>query len=328
MELRKTVLATIAYYDRLDYPLTLFEVHRFLINPQRLSPKLPPIGDISMEDVAVRLEELQELGAIREQWGMYALSGRSGLAETRLSREKIAAQKWKRFIRKARWFQAVPWIRGVFASGSLAMANTAESSDYDALIIIRSGRLYLARLLLSGLTSLMGVRRTRYELSASDKFCFNHYITTDNLAIGHESLYNAQTYAHLVPVWPDSTRLAGEFFSANLWINRYVYNFRPGQEMTGRTVGLIPGLRLLSGIIERALDNRFGDMLERWARSYQQRRIAGNPATHAAGGRVVYTDKELEFHPRSFERVVLNAYNAALQRLSISTYLEPDSGLN
>lgn len=327
MELRKTILATITYHDRLDYPLTLFEAHHFLINPRRISQKIPGIDEITIGEVARRLDELIGVGAIEERWGMYFLKGRSALCAERLSREKVAAQKWKKFLRAAYWLQAAPWVRGMFASGSMALSNTTESSDFDVLTVIESGRLYLGRLFLSGLASLLGVRRTRYQLSAPDKLCFNHYITTGHLAIPHQSLFNAQTYARLVPLWPHSSHLIGEFFAANLWISRYVYNFKPRHDVIGRGIAESHFLRSVAIFFELLLSDKLGDMLEAWAKKYQQRRIAGNPATHAAGGRVVYTDHELEFHPRSFERTVLDSYNDALQKMAISPHLEPDSGL-
>jgi hypothetical protein len=58
-----------------------------------------------------------------------------------------------------------------------------------------------------------------------------------------------------------------------------------------------------------------------------QRRIHREPATHEKGGRIVADDRELEFHPHSFEAVALSRYNAALTRLGLGQYAERDSGL-
>lgn len=326
MEIRKAVLATIAYYDGLEYPMTLFEVHQFLINPRRLFAKIPGIGNITINEIARGIDELVKLGSIREQWGMYALADRQELFQGRLEREKIAAYKWKKFIRKAQWLQAVPWIAGLFASGSLALGNTTPSSDFDVLVIARPRRLYLARLALSAAASLMSARRKRYDTEAPDKFCFNHYITADSLTLGHQSLFNAQTYAHLVPIWPDRSAV-GEFLASNLWINRFIYNFQPHQYMIRRVIPEKRYLRVFARSIEAIFNNWAGAIFERLVRWYQQRRIKNNPVTFAPGGRVVFTDTELEFHPHSFERTVLNGYNRALQVLGISTLTEPDSGL-
>src|SRR3989344_844586 len=141
-------------------------------------------------------------------------------------------------------------------------------------------------MILSALTSIMGTRRTRYEKVAPDKFCFNHYITTEALTINHKSLYNAQTYAHLVPLMIDS-RLAGAFFATNLWLNQYVYHFRPWQEVVHREIRPSQVLSYLRLGLEKLLDTTIGLTFENWTRQYQQSRIMANPATLESGGRVV-----------------------------------------
>lgn len=179
---------------------------------------------------------------------------------------------------------------------------------------------------MSGVASLIGARRTRYELVAPDKFCFNHYLTTDALNIKHESLYNAQTYAHLIPIVADPS-LANKFFAENLWINKFLYNFKPYNQTIRRTVRPSIFLKNIARMLEFIGAGKIGDMFEQWACQYQQKRIVDNPVTHESGGRVVYTNAELEFHPHSFERVILDSYNITTRRLVISINSEPDSGL-
>jgi len=320
------ILATLAYYDGLDYPLSAFELYRYIINPRRLKPHIKSLESIMLQDVQESIEKLLNREAIIEEKGFYSLKGRAGLTMTRLEKEKISAQKWRHCLARAYWFQSVPWIRGMFVSGSLALGTVSPESDFDIFVLVEPKRLYLARLFLSGIASLIGARRTRYETSAPDKFCFNHYITTNLLGVKHESLYNAQTYAHLVPL-AVSPELGGKFFAENLWINKYVFNFTPHQQTVRRTVRPNRLLKGVARIIEFLGRGMIGDTFERRAREYQQRRIAFNPATHAKGGRVIYTDTELEFHPYSFERTVLDRYNATVRRLAISLNPEPDSGL-
>ena len=326
MELNNAILATLAYYDGLDYPLSVFELYRYLVNPRRLKPNVESVGIITLKDVSEAVEELLERDQIQEENGFYYLKGRIELSALRLAREKISAQKWRLCLRRAYWLQMAPWIRGMFGSGSLALGTASSESDFDVLVLVVPGRLYLARLFLSGMASLIGARRTRYETVAPDKFCFNHYLTLDSLRIVHESLYNAQTYAHLVPM-AVGPALAGKFFAENLWINKFVYNFTPHQQTIRRTVRPSRFLKGIVRAIEFVGQGRIGDTLENWACQYQQKRISNNPVTHAPGGRVVYTNTELEFHPHSFERIILDHYNTTTLRLGVSMNPEPDSGL-
>ena len=343
MEVSDSILATLAYYDGLDYPLSVFELYRYLINPQRLNPRIESLGLVSLENTQEAIKELIDNEQIKEENGFYFLKGRNGLSSLRIEMEKISAQKWRLCLKKAYWLQVAPWIRGMFVSGSLALGTVTEESDFDILVLVEPKRLYLARLLLSGVASLIGARRTRYEISAPDKFCFNHYITTptpagrgpdrivgadsqSGLAIKHESLYNAQTYSHLVPMFVDPV-LAGKFFAENLWINKFLYNFTPHQQTIRRTVETNSFMTQIRKVVEFLGRGVMGDILERWACQYQQKRISANPATHTSGGRVIYTNTELEFHPHSFERIILNHYNNTTQRLGVSVVTEPDSGL-
>lgn len=325
MPITDSILATLAYYDGFEYPLSDFEIYRFLINPQRLRSNVESIDTITLREVQVGLEELLIHGQVIQELGLYSLKDRIGLAEKRLDSEKIAAQKWRRCLRLAYWFQIAPWLRGMFVSGSLAMGTVNSESDFDMLVIVEPGRLYLARLFLSGLASLMRARRTRYDTSAPDKFCFNHFITGNALTIRHESLYNAQTYAHLYSL--DLNSLPGEFFAANLWINKFVFNFTPHQKTIRRSIRRSAGLLSLAVFIEKIFSGWLGDLLEGFARSYQQRRIASNPTTTAPGGRIVFNDTELEFHPHSFEKNILEHYNELVRKLSVSFNVELDSGL-
>lgn len=323
---RNPILATIAYYDIFDVPLTLFEVHKFLINPARLS-RNPVPETITLGQIDSDLRDLLQVGLVKMQNGFYFLPGRERLYELRIEREKIATAKWKKFLKTAHWFQAVPYLRGMLASGSMALGNTDNESDFDVLVIAASSRLYTCRVLLSLMASLFGVRRKRFDKTAPDKFCFNHYITDASLSIRHESLYNAQTYIHLKPVLIDDD-LFENFYASNLWLNKYVYNFRPANVFVRRSVKPNTILRSIAVLGEFFLNNKLGDLLELSLKKYQHRRIRSNPVTYEKGGRIVFNDDELEFHPHSFEAKAIDRYNRALRNFGIVPLEEEkDSGL-
>lgn len=324
MTLRNSILATLIYYDILDFPLTAPEIHRYLINPGRLHQG-PSIGDITQNQIAESLDGLIRDGLVGLKKGFYFLQGRGGLCALRSERENIAEKKWKKFLRISKWFQAVPYLRGILASGSLALNNTDHDSDFDVLAVARSGRLYTCRIFLSFVASIFRARRTRYEKSAPDKFCFNHYITDGNLNIKYESLFNAQTYANLKPVFVNN-EIFSHFYADNTWVSKYIYGFRPG---TGSDkVSPDRFLLIIAKIGEFVLNSRLGDLVENWAKKYQQKRIKENPATYEPRGRVVFNDNELEFHPRSFEALAIDKYNQNLKKFGITSFAEEkDSGL-
>ena len=79
--LRNSILATIAYYDCLDRPLTLVEVYQYLINPGRISRINGGIGNINLNDIAAELDKLTDSGIISSKNGFYFLNGRDFLYE-------------------------------------------------------------------------------------------------------------------------------------------------------------------------------------------------------------------------------------------------------
>jgi hypothetical protein len=317
-DLDRSIIATLAYYGAFIWPLTPMEVYERLIPLRRLGGRDIPV---TIGGILERLDRLTAMGMIVCESGLYALVGvPNGFGDVRIKQEKIWAQKWRRMLGKARWLQAVPYVRGICASGSLALGNMSAQSDWDIFIVAQAGRLYTARLGLLFVAWLLRALRTKHDASASDKFCFNHYVTTDGLAIRHRSLYVAHGLALLVPVY-DSQGYLGRLWQANQWIGGY-RSMPTDAGYIRRSVRPSGWLGIIKYTGELALA-----WMEVPLRAWQKRRIEREPATHQRGGRVVAGDRELEFHPRSFEAVALAYYNAVLKRHGWERFTERDSGL-
>jgi len=326
--LRNSILATLTYYGLFEMPLTMIEISKYLINPGRLTKLTEGVGDIALHDVADEVDHLVKIGLVKEHNGFYAVTpDMVRWYERRIEREKIAAQKWKKLLRIARWFQAVPYVQAVFVSGSLAVSSAGPKSDFDVLVVASSGRLYTCRVLLSLAASLFGARRTKDDKVAPDKFCFNHYITDSHLRIEHESLYNAQTYVNLRPIFSRGD-IVDRFYQKNSWLNKFVYPFAADRRAIRRSVEPSSLLRFVALVGEYFLDTALGDWIEAKLRSYQQERIRFNPVTYEPGGRTIFTDEQLEFHPHSAEAGLIERYNKSLKSLGIMVCKEEtDSGL-
>lgn len=324
--LRNPIVATLAYYDIFDFPLTLFEIDKYLIHPSRFTRHSDASKKHSLEDLLKELDDLIISRVISEKNGFYTLSGRQELWAVRVEREKIAAQKWKRFLRLSRKLAWIPFLQSFMASGSLAIENTVPQSDYDVFVVTSANRLYSCRLFLWLATSLMGVRRGRFDKVAPDKLCFNHYVSETGLAIEYHSLYTAQVYSSLQPVL-DTKKVMDRFYEENIWLSEYLVNIRNDQHDRVIYPGWLS--KLFRSILETILWGSIGNLFENICRKYQQRRIADNPMTYESRGRVIFTDRVLEFHPRSFEAIVIERYNAALRRLGVVPLVpETDSGLS
>ncbi len=314
---RNNILATLAYYDVFDFPLKEKEIFEFLINldhiPAPESHYAPNFGEIKTE-----LETLRSDGTVNFSNGFYFLFDRDYIVPLRLRREKIAKKKWKKVFYAVGWLRFLPYVKAVFASGSLAMSNAEELGDLDVLITVKHGRIWLSRLLVSGLVSLIGMRRKYNQKIAPDKICLNHYITDKSLLIPYKSIYTAQTYINLKPIFVFDPQIVAEFYKANSWLSEYVLNFEI-KELTAEKIKMAMSHNFLtkikSKIGELILDTKLGDWLENMAKRWQINRIEEHKKQDLPGGRVVYTDDCLEFHPGSVEKEVIRNYEDRIKKL-------------
>lgn len=323
--LEKQILATISYYSIFDYPLTSIEVFSYLI-------KSKESGDdkYSLGDVLEALEKSEMLKAkLDVRFGFYFLKGREEIVARRLERKKIADRKWKK-AKKIFWLmQITPFLKGIFISGSLALGNSRKDSDIDLIIVAKKGRIWTVRTFVTILTSLLFAKR--HGNVTKDMICLNHYVTDGSLKIPFESLYNAQSYIHLVNLYRHTKdfELFRKFQNENNWIGNYVENYKSSELGSARSIRRNTFFSLVSAASSLILSNVFGDMLERELSVFQGRRIKKDPLYKKTGGRITIGDDQLEFHPDSHERFVIPEFNLRMEKMGLAEFAgQNDSGLN
>lgn len=323
--LEKSILKTIAYWDIFDWPLTSFEVWRYLVSPRRLGLHTEDRYTLGEICEALAAKELSKYA--RQTSGFWHLRDRDpSIVEKRIARELLADQKWKKLKRRAKWFQMIPYVRLIIGSGSMAAGNVAPESDWDLLVVTAAHRIWTARLLLTLFADMLGWRR-KDERHTENRFCLNHYVTEHSLLINLPSLYNAQVYAHLIPIFGE-WQLYRSFQERNAWIKSYVAHWPLAFIPHTKSIAPSPILQAIRRLGERLLNTKLGNRLEEKLGALQARKIAANPKTGAPGGRVSYSDAALEFHPDSKERTVLGALNRRLRDLGFPELAdEKDSGL-
>lgn len=220
--------------------------------------------------------------------------------------------KWHALIKRTWLLRHIPFIEFAFGSGSLAVGNVDNESDFDLLIGARRGRIFTARFFATAYFGLFGWRRSKEHgnAQAANKMCLNHFVTpaTYRLQLPHNAYWEI-LYQRLVPVYGSEQNLQA-FFDANSdWA---------GQRVIGadeRYRHHVPSASKV--LIEQLLAGSIGDWIERRLKSMQVRRIerglheavgartlhqmtvqgAGEAAVVKLPPLIVYTDEELEFHP-------------------------------
>lgn len=310
MELDKSILATIAYYDIFDFPLTREEVFTYL--SARNQPDLD--FRFSQDEVDLCLKALVGKKTIDHIDGFYALPQREHLVPLRLKKQKIAVGKIKKAVRAAKILAAIPYIRAVYASGSLAMLNTNYESDLDVFIIVKCGRIWTARFLATLVMNILGMRRKPNHKISPDRVCLNHYITDSSLGIPYHGVFAAHNYANMLPLYLADESINENFKKANHWIFSYLARWQTDKKYLQKQNW---ALRLCKKSSETMLNTTLGDTLEKSARGFQKRRIEKNPVTKNPHGRIEYSDKCLEFHPYTIEPEVIARFNEKSRSLGI-----------
>lgn len=301
--LAKNIAATVTYYDVMDFPLTAFEVWKHLLEYDRERPALTE--PVTLAEVWKLLHSGQLSGKIAEKNGLYFLRGREALVEKRIQSEKLSVGKLKRMRRLASVLAFVPYLRMVGATGSLAMKSGAKGSDWDMFVVLKSGKIWIGRTILT--LFLHGIGKRRHGKKISNRACLNYFVTDDNLEIATKDLFSAHEYRFLIPLL--SFPLFQIFELKNRWIRTYKPNFTPT---------ILPGLWLVQettfssrirSVFEQAFDFFDG---EAWLRSWQQKKIERNPKTHLEGSLIEATDQALVFLPRPRGPRVFQAFKERL----------------
>jgi hypothetical protein len=288
---KQNIIATLTYYAVLEYPLTTFEVWKYYMD--YLSHDDEPHKKVTLQEITTKLHELFREDRITEACGMWCLPGTEHLRAQRMYREKISAAKLRRMRSLVAVLRYVPFVRMVFATGSLALRNGSKKSDWDMFIVLQNHRLFTGRTLLTLVTQLLGKRRHGNKIT--DRACLNYYCTEAGLKVEPADWYAAYEYQSMVPfVLPR----ADTFFRANSWIS----TFRPNASLPVAkhrlTLPQIGRYQRLQMRLEQCLEFLFGSRTEQWLAAWQRRKIQKNPKTALPGSLIVASDERLVFFPR------------------------------
>ncbi|MCK4800317.1 hypothetical protein KAS31_05040 [Candidatus Parcubacteria bacterium] len=336
----KQILATIVYYDILDYPLTGFEVFLYLIRinhkslqsggqaqilPIRRASTNHKLGDIC--DLLNTSEYLKKY--VSHKHGFYFLKNRTDIVQQRFDRKKLADQKWKRIMKIFWIMQVLPFMKMVLVSGSLAIGNSKKGSDIDLIIVAKKGRIWMVRTFVTLLTSVFGVRR--HGNKTEDRICLNHYITDRSLQIPFESLYNAQSYLHLINIYNSKKdkKLFKDFQEENKWISKYAQNYKHSRLESFRSIKKNRIFSFISKFFEFVFLGKIGNYFERKLSQIQSKRIKKDKLYKESGGRITISNNQLEFHPSSHEANIIPEFNRRMKELKLFEFEgQKDSGLN
>jgi hypothetical protein len=269
------IARSVIYASLFDYPLTLEQVHQTLLESDQTTQQILATYGSS--------EMLQAMVEYRE--GFFFPRGRRELVAERRLREARSHVFLARHRRLLALVCALPYVRMVALSGSIAHLNLEGGGDLDLFIVTRGCRVWSVTVAVLILARLMRRRRI---------VCANFVIADSQLPLEQQDLFTANQVIHLKPL-----------------VARFYPNFQPADAGAAHAAPAPLVLRfkaaletLLSGpslVVELACRLGYGAYLRGRARSW---RSPEQVRLEAAC---------LKLHTRSHRRSILERFDRAVR---------------
>ncbi len=203
MSLPDSIQKTIRYASYFHFPLTVSELHHWLI-----SPKIYSLDDISSCSIKI-----------------------NSVPKVRLRLSEIAKQKEVIAGNAVKIIRQIPSVRLIALTGSVAINNAKATDDIDLFIITSSHTLWLTRLLVLLLikpffkTRSPNVKCKTKNIKYPNSLCFNLWLDESTLDIPSDrrNLYTAHEVLQAKPLF-DRGGAHSRFILANAWTKDYLAN--------------------------------------------------------------------------------------------------------
>jgi hypothetical protein len=216
-ELELAIYRTLAYFAYFKYPLTSFEIWKWLLEPPQPTPL------VTVVEALAGSPWLQS--KFTRHQGFYALGDAQSWCQDRHLRFLDAMRKYRKAERAVQILGRLPWIEGVAVCNSLSWYQTKQDSDIDLFIVSKPGRVWSSRLLSTIPAMLL---RQRPGESVTDPVCLSFFCTGaalnfEKLKIGPSDPYLAYWCRSLVPL-VDHTGWMDRFEMNNAWLRDVLPN--------------------------------------------------------------------------------------------------------
>jgi hypothetical protein len=302
-DLSGKILSTLMYYDKLDYPLTPFEIWKYLSRNTNHESDITDRRNSLAEIISgLKSEELKN--KIEEYQGFYFFTGKKDLVEKRLERNKISQLKIKKIKKVVWWLRMMPFVRMVAVTGTVAMKNSDGKSDLDLFIVLKHGHIFTGRTLVTLVVHLLGKRRHGNKIT--DRICLNFFVTDESLNTDFRNIFKTKEELEIEPAnhfcasehfFLSSifdTGIFAKFKKENRWISSYFENYYLASGENAKKMKDIFASRNIRKIGEVIFSL---GILETGLKSWQTKRIDRNPKTHQSGSLVLASDEYLIFLP-------------------------------
>ncbi len=286
---QRAILKTLAYADIFDYPLTLAQIHHWLIWS---NPAPPNQSTLSLA--------ISKLSQVTKHKSFYFLKNKARLVALSRRRTRYSHKKLALARRQAHWLKLIPFIKLVAVTGALSMNNSDKADDIDLIIITQTNRLWLTRFLAVVLLESLRLRRRPSSAFHTNKICLNLFLDESSLAIplSRRDLYTAHEVCQVKPLW-DRGDTYQKFLAANSWVKKYLPHSIKTSVPDRHKPTPPPRPNLLKSLEVLTFKLQLSYM--------KKKRTRERITKHSAF-----------FHPRPTSKIVLNKYRQRLKVLRIN----------
>ncbi len=309
MSLNKSILQTIAFFDIFEFPLTAEEIMEYLYNYKK---------PVHIKEIKGTLEKMatlkpeQSKESIEKIHDYYVMKGRGKLVDLRKGRKFIAEKFWGRVRQYGQYMVKVPFVEMIGVCNNLAYNNPTELSDIDLFIVIREGRMWFTRLIISLIAQFYGVRRHGDKIAG--RFCLSFFITPkklnmEPLLLDSEDPYMAYWTKLFMPIY--GTDMYKQFTEENQgWLEKkYGLKF---SELNKKQITFSQNYRSKK-FWEWFFSGWFGNLIEGFLKSTFKKRTLKKAKKLGPEASVVVTDNMLKFHNHDRRREYLDKWKNNLK---------------
>lgn len=295
----KNIIATVAYYDAMDFPLTAFEIWKYMMCAQYYDDSHEHQKTI-LTDVVRLLNHDALRQRVDSKNGFYFLKGREKLVNTRLRRMNISAEKVKKLRKVVNILRFVPFMRMVGVTGRVSMGSAQSKSDWDVLIVCKARKIWTGRTLATGVLHFLGKRRHGKKIN--DRVCLNYFITDGSLEVPTKDLFSAHEYNFILPLYDDN--IYASFQLTNRWIAKMKPHYAVQELFPLPTLKPTKLSKFVQRIGEFLCASSF---VENTLARLEYKKIMRNPKTKNTSGLIQASQEALIFlpdpkGPRIFEK--------------------------
>lgn len=295
--LQLSILATLAYFDQQNYPLTVQEIQQWMIRREQVDLPAEPPSLSELEDL------LHQLPAVSHWRGFYFLH-RSESVQTRaeelvaerLKRYDIAERKWQILLPKVKTISLLPFVRAIFVVNTLSWSHARADSDVDLCVITEPGHIWTARQWVTGWAALKRDRPT--PTNEENTLCLSLYLTADQLnfepvTVNTEDVHLGIWLAQFHPVY-DPHNLHRKLWQANPWMQQLLPYAQPVVPEYRRKLE-VSDTRVF---VQKTLEAVQPSVVDRTFKRLQMRIMPNHLKQLANTPGVVISDSMLKFHDK------------------------------